>query len=415
MYIPQVIRRMSISDWGGTESVVLNTTRHLRKNNVLSEVLATQALDSRAESIYQGVPVKRFPYFYPYLGLSEQGKNLLDRKGGNPMAPTLVRYLRAHQPQLIHGHSMQRMAGMVRQAAQSLHIPYVLSFHGGYFDVPHAEIQQMVAPIRKSFHYGRLLDPYFGYDRALQDATGLICVNPTEATQMQTKHPHQRVCYLPNGVELHTPETDNACGKRFREKYSIPMDLPLMLCVGRIDAQKGQHEALSFLASTEQPVGLVCIGPVTDPSYAQNIKTTIIEKGLTESVWMLPGLPPEHQDLADARAAAQVCIVPSRHEPFGIVVLEAWRQRLPVVANAVGGLNSLIKQGENGYKADLSTDFWPRVQQLLETPLQRKTMGQSGYNTVQTEYTWNTITQKLMNFYEDCQHDFYTLQKRSVS
>lgn len=407
MYIPQVIRRMSISDWGGTESVVLNTTRHLREQKVRSEILATQAMDTSSESIYQGVPLKRFPYFYPYLGLSQQGKNQLDRKGGNPMSPALVRYLKAHQPQLIHGHSMQRMAGMVRQAAQSLNVPYVLSFHGGYFDVPQAEIQQMVAPVRRRLHYGRLLDPYLGYNRALKDATGLICVNPSEAKKMQDQYPEQRVCYLPNGVELRTPETEMASGERFRRQHGIPMELPLLLCIGRIDAQKGQHEALKFLANSEQAVGLVCIGPVTDPAYAQRLEKEITEKGLAQRVWILPGLPPEHQDLADARAAAQVCIVPSRHEPFGIVVLEAWRQQLPVVANTVGGLNTLITQGENGYKADLNGDFWPRVQQLLNTPQERKRLGQAGYNTVVNHYTWSAVTQQLMVFYDQCMQDFY--------
>lgn len=407
MYIPQVIRRMSISDWGGTESVVLNTTRHLRKNNVLSEILATQAMDTRSESVYEGVPLKRFPYFYPYLGLSQQGKSQLDRKGGNPMAPALVRYLKNHQPQLIHGHSMQRMAGMVRQAAQSLNVPYVLSFHGGYFDVPQAEIQQMVLPVRRRLHYGRLLDPCLGYHRALADATGLICVNPLEAEKMQAQYPRQRVCYLPNGVELQTPETEKASADRFRQQHGIPPELPLLLCIGRIDAQKGQHEALNFLAQSETPVGLVCIGPVTDPDYAQRLKSDVIAKGLSQRVWLLPGLPPEHQSLADARAAAQICIVPSRHEPFGIVVLEAWRQRLPVVANAVGGLNTLITPGKNGYKADLNGDFWPRVQQLLKDPETQQRLGNGGYDTVEKHYTWHAVTQTLMAFYEQCMQDFY--------
>lgn len=408
MYIPQVIRRMSMSDWGGTESVVLNTTRHLRQNNILSEILSTQAMDTRTESLYEGVPLKRFPYFYPYLGLSQQGKNQLDRKGGNPMAPALVRYLKAHQPQLIHGHSMQRMAGMVRQAAQALKIPYVLSFHGGYFDVPEAEIQQMVLPVRRRLHYGRLLDPYLGYNRALEDATGLICVNPSEAEKMQAQHPRQRVCYLPNGVELQTNETEKASGARFRQQHGIPADLPLLLCIGRIDAQKGQHEALQFLAESETPVGLVCIGPVTDPHYAQRLKRDVIARGLSQRVWILPGLTPEHQSLADARAAAQVCIVPSRHEPFGIVVLEAWRQQLPVVANAVGGLNTLIVQGKNGYKADLNGDFWLQVQRLLNAPQEQHCLGQAGYDTVLNHYTWSAVTQKLMAFYELCQQDFRT-------
>lgn len=413
MYIPQVVRRLSEKEWGGTETVVLNTTQQLLTQGIHSEILTTQAMDTRAKTRLHEVNIQRFDYFYPYLGLSAQAKDLLDRKGGNPFSPSLVRYLKHQAPDLIHGHSMQRMAGMVRQAAQALGVPYVLSFHGGFFQVPAAEVSQMKAPVKGRFHYGRLVDPWLGYPRAIQDASGLICVNPDEQRTMQRQYPHQRVIYLPNGVHLNTPEVEQACGLRFRQQYGIPLEMPLLLCVGRIDPQKGQHEVIPYLKHNPQ-AGYVCIGPITDPGYATRFTQEIHRLGLENRVWILPGTAPESQVLADARAAAQVCVVPSRHEPFGIVVLEAWRQGLPVVAHEVGGLKTLINPHENGILATPGEKFQHSLHTQLTLPEQANTLGRKGYETLKGQYTWDAITTQLLQFYQHCQLDF-NQRKKGIS
>lgn len=410
MYIPHVVRRLSEKEWGGTETVVLNTTQHLLKKGIHSEILTTQAMDATPETCLNQVTIQRFRYFYPYWGLSAQAKDLLDRKGGNPFSPALVRYLKHQMPHLIHGHSMQRMAGMVRQAAQALRVPYVLSFHGGFFQVPKAELSQMKAPVKGRLHYGRFLDPWLGYHRAIQDASGLICVNPDEYEAMQAQYPHQRVIYLPNGVHLDTPEVHQACGTRFRQQHGIPAEMPLVLCVGRIDPQKGQHEVIAYLKDNPQ-IGYVCIGPITDPGYAARLVQEIEHQGLANRVWILPGTAPESQLLADARAAAQVCVVPSRHEPFGIVVLEAWRQKLPVVAHAVGGLKTLITPHQNGALTSPGADFLQELHaQLTHTDYASK-LGKNGYNTIKAQYTWETVTTQLLEFYTACQQDFIQKKK----
>ena len=65
--IEQIIRRFVFSEWGGTETVVWNTSKQLSRLGYDNEILATAALDRVGEESVDGMNIKRFPYYYPYL------------------------------------------------------------------------------------------------------------------------------------------------------------------------------------------------------------------------------------------------------------------------------------------------------------------------------------------------------------
>jgi glycosyltransferase involved in cell wall biosynthesis len=87
-------------------------------------------------------------------------------------------------------------------------------------------------------------------------------------------------------------------------------------------------------------------------AYRDLIKSEAERLGVMGAVRLVGPLPPESAALADAYAAADVFVLPSIHEPFGIVVLEAWSASRPVVASRVGGLVDLIEDGRNGLLVD---------------------------------------------------------------
>src|SRR5438067_13324560 len=91
MRIVHIPRRFVRSDWGGTETVILETSKQLLSLGHQTEILCPRALTKIDRETIGGVTVRRFPYFYPYVGLSEAGRLQMDLKGGNLFSFSLMR------------------------------------------------------------------------------------------------------------------------------------------------------------------------------------------------------------------------------------------------------------------------------------------------------------------------------------
>ncbi|MGE3726004.1 MAG: glycosyltransferase family 4 protein [Candidatus Sericytochromatia bacterium] len=398
LIIPQIARRFAFEEWGGTESVVWESARQLKKWGVQADILATKALSATATEQSEGIHIHRFDYQYPYLGLKPEGRLLLDKKGGNPFVPDLERHLLSlPRLDLLHSHGMQRVAGLVRRVARKRNLPYVVSFHGGHMELPSAEIAQMRSPVSGHFHFGRLLDPSYGTASALQDADALICVGYSEYLKTQAAFPSKRVIHLPNGVD--PSRFSQVDAQRFRNHFGIPAELRLLLCVGRIDPQKNQAALLELLPKLPQNTGLVLVGPITDGAYKQTLERLIVDQHLQQRVWLIPGLKAADPLLADAYEAAEICVLPSRHEPFGIVVLEAWMRSKPVLVSDLGGLQHLVEHGKTGLRFASPQALFELAQGLLENQAFARALGAAGKQKALKSYTWDAIGQQLHGLY----------------
>ena len=298
---------------------------------------------------------------------------------------------------------MQRLANTVRLASKKMNIPYVISFHGGCFNVPDSEINQMLKPLAKTFNYGKFLDIILKNNKFLADAAGILCVGYNEYLSTKEKFPDKVVEYLPNGVNIDKfkPLSKND----FRKKYSIPKDEKVILCVSRIDYQKNQEmlvDLLAVLRGKKEKVHLLLIGPVTSEAYLEKIQNKIKNHELTENVTIIKGLHTDNPDLVNAYNTADYFILPSVHEPFGIVVLEAWAAKLPVIASKVGGLASLLTDTKTGLFFDnASVDDLVDKYFSLENNLElKKELIKTAYYTVKNEYSWDIVVDKLLAFYE---------------
>lgn len=397
----QIIRRFSFDEWGGTETVVWNSTKKLIQNGHETEILATKALASTESETVENVPVRRFGYFYPYLNLKHKNISVLDKKGGNPYSFPLYKYLlKEKNIDLFHCHTMQRIANLVRLASKKKKIPYVISFHGGFFEVPESEIDEMMKPYKGTFNYGKIIDILLKKERYLDDASGIICVGHNEYLSAREKYPDKIVEYIPNGVDIDKfqKKTDND----FREKYKIPQGSQILLCVSRIDYQKNQIRIIELhneLKIRGEKVHTVLIGPVTSELYFEKIKSDLEDFSLQSEVTIIKGLEADDTDLINAYKSADFFILPSVHEPFGIVALEAWASKVPVIAHKVGGLQKLIKDGENGifFTDDSLSELIEKFHQCKKT---KEKLVKNAYKEVCNNYSWDTVCEKLMIFYE---------------
>ncbi|MFO7895653.1 MAG: glycosyltransferase family 4 protein [Candidatus Cloacimonadales bacterium] len=397
----QILRRFTFEEWGGTETVVFNSSKQLQKKGHPTEILATKALCSKQHETVEGLQIRRFDYFYPYLNLNQKNQDILDKKGGNPYSPQLYKYLlQKPELQILHCHTMQRLANTVRRVAQKRNIPYVISFHGGFFEVPQSEIAEMMQPLKHSFNYGKIFDLIHQNSHFLSDADGIICVGYNEYLTTKAQYPDKLVEYLPNAVDIEKFEAiDN---NDFREKHQIESDAEILLCVSRIDYQKNQIRIIDLqqrLKKQGEKVHTLLIGPVTSQKYLAQIQQRIEQFDLAAEVTIIPGLAPDDADLTKAFLTADYFILPSIHEPFGIVALEAWASKLPVIAHHVGGLQKLISDGATGlfFHQD---DLDELVEKFYEMRQRKSEIIPQAYQEVCDQYSWETITDRLINFYK---------------
>ena len=411
MRLIQVPRRFVRSDWGGTETTILEISKCLQALGHHTEIFCPRALSTQDHELIDGVSVTRFDYFYPYVGLSPAARLQMDKKGGNLFSFPLMRALgRFPGLDLIHLHTGKRLGAMARTVAARRKLPYVISLHGGVFDVPTGEAQTWTAPASGAFEWGKALGWFFGARRVLDDAAAIICVGQKEQQEAQRHYPKKRVVYLPNGVDARRFASGD--GKGFRARQGIPEGAFVVLVVGRIDPQKNQLLAAQLVAELRRGDGkgdsaacvyLVLVGHVTNAEYDPSLMREIGELGLNDCVKVIRGLDTRDPELINAFHAADLFLLPSVHEPFGIVILEAWAAGLPVAASRVGGVPSFVIDGENGrlFSSGDLHELTGVVKDLIARPEHRRQLAEAGRKKACEEFGWDRITEHLVRVYEE--------------
>ena len=395
MKIAHLLRRFSFSEWGGTESVVWHIARQQKAQGLTPEILCTDALDKAGTEIVEGIAIKRYPCFYPYFPMPEKDKLALDKKGGNPYAPQLMRALEEGKYDIFHIHAGGRLALYAMRLARRYAVPSVMSLHGGSCAIPAQEMALMLRPLKHKFSYGGIIDRLFRMRTAPeQSADVLLALSREELEKLQVRYPGKRIELFPNGI-LHRdlPEPGD-----FRRKYKIPEDKKLLLCISRIDYQKNQKILLALLKKQED-THLLLIGPVTAQWYLDELLAEAAKDGLRERLTVIPGLPPDSEELLQALKTAFCFILPSRHEPFGIAALEALDAGLPLIASSVGGLRDFLSDGKNAllFEDNDAEDLLKAYDRLA--PL-RETLIAGGRETA-ARYNWQTIAGNLTDIYRE--------------
>jgi glycosyltransferase involved in cell wall biosynthesis len=126
-----------------------------------------------------------------------------------------------------------------------------------------------------------------------------------------------------------------------------------LLCVAAVTFEKGHDVLLDALATTtDLSWHCVCVGSLhRDPAFVEGLRRRLLDGGLGDRVYF-PG-PRIGADLDRSYAAADLLVLPSRAETYGMVVTEALARGLPVVAAEVGGLTEALGHGADGVRPGL--------------------------------------------------------------
>ena len=189
-----------------------------------------------------------------------------------------------------------------------------------------------------------------------------------------------------------------------RDALDLPADAPVLLFVGRIQPLKGPDVAVRALAELRRPDALLLLvggasGAEGDEEVAR-LDALIDDLGVRDQVRFVE--PQPHHILSTYYRAAHVVVVPSRSESFGLVALEAAACGVPVVASAVGGLLTLVGDGDNGYLVDDRDPavFADRLRRILDDPLLGSALGARGAVRARS-YTWALAAARLRRVYAD--------------
>jgi glycosyltransferase involved in cell wall biosynthesis len=212
------------------------------------------------------------------------------------------------------------------------------------------------------------------------------------------KIPNDKISIIPNGIDI---SEFNIQVNPFEIKRNIGIgeDKKLVLFVGRITSQKGVTyliQAVPKILSSHPDARFVIVG---DGWELGTIKNMIYSMGLGEYVKTL-GFLPDHT-VKSLMKAADVMVVPSIYEPFGIVALEAMASGTPLVASDVGGLSELVEHGKTGlkiYPANPDSIAWG-INTILSNPQWARTMAQNALAIVKEKYSWEAIAAKTAELY----------------
>jgi len=209
-----------------------------------------------------------------------------------------------------------------------------------------------------------------------------------------------KVTVIPLGVDL----------DRFRpaDKESARAALGLkderiVLFVGRLEPLKGVDILIDAAAMLESDVDcsvLIVGGDESASAQVARLQEQARRRGIEHRVAFAGAV--DHELLPLYYNAADVCVVPSHYESFGLVAIEAMASGVPVVASRVGGLAGTVKDGETGYLVPwlCPEPFAERIDLLLENDSLRRNLGEAAREAV-SRYRWENVAEAVLQLYND--------------
>jgi glycogen(starch) synthase len=169
----------------------------------------------------------------------------------------------------------------------------------------------------------------------------------------------------------------------------LPFDPPRLLCLGRIEAQKGFDVAIRALAEARERVAGVQITVAGDGSQRQALERLAADLGLTGAVRFIGWVPPD--EIPRLINQHTLVVMPSRYEPFGLVALQAAQLGRPMVASRIPGLSEVVRDRDTGWLCTMDdpTAFATAITSLLQKPAAAASMGQRAWRHIQTAFRWD--------------------------
>jgi D-inositol-3-phosphate glycosyltransferase len=246
-----------------------------------------------------------------------------------------------------------------------------------------------------------------GERAVLRLADRIVAATPAELAQLQWLYEAEprKIAVIPPGVDVshfYPIPQDEA-----KEVIGVPPCEDMLLFVGRIEPLKGLDTLIQAIGQMQTQKVYVCLtviggdpdnSPEAQSAEMARVQTLRQEAGLSE---LITFLGKRSQDtLPYYYSAADVVVVPSYYESFGMVALEAMACGTPVVASQVGGLAFLVQDGVTGFTVpvDEPEALAEKLAALVSDTQLRHKLGQQALAVAQ-QYAWENIAARILALY----------------
>jgi glycosyltransferase involved in cell wall biosynthesis len=235
-------------------------------------------------------------------------------------------------------------------------------------------------------------------------AERVICVSRALQAEVRQLYatPVDKMHVIYNGVDVRRFDAEIDVGS-VRARYAVGLDDPLVLFAGRLAWQKGPDllvDALPGVLHHHPQAKFVFAG---DGHMRHGLEERVAAIGVAPSTRFLGYR--EGTELVSLFKGADLVCVPSRNEPFGIVILEAWSASKPVVATRQGGPAELVRNEDTGLTVsdNVGSIGWGISRLLADTRGGRR-MGRNGRREAETRFSWDTIAAATEGVYRSIVH-----------
>ncbi|MCX6669657.1 MAG: glycosyltransferase family 4 protein [Methanothrix sp.] len=285
---------------------------------------------------------------------------------------------------VVHGHDWHAVLALSR-IKKEYGLPFVLTMHSTEWG-------------RNGNNFGYGISQEISHREWLgcYEASGVIVTTIRMQDELMWIYslPPGKIHIIPNGIVLGKMKRGLDAG-RVKEKYGIHPLAPMVLFCGRMSVQKGPDllvEAIPQVLGNRSDVRFVFMG---EGGMRAECERRARELGVANACRFLGYTSSsEKEELINA---CDLMCVPSRNEPFGVVVLEAWDACKPVVATEAV---SIIRNFEDGLLAYVQPESiaWC-INRLLSNPAEMKKLAQAGHSRIDAEFSWDRIAKRTEEVY----------------